>query len=117
MEAYFRQDGIRLGHVCEGITSRGSPRCFFKILKFSLHAEVHALVNRSKNSVAGSDLYVVRLTETGLAASQPCQGCIETLREFGVKNIHYSTREGVVVHFILSLDHPFLFAFFCSNLV
>lgn len=64
----------------------------------------------------GSDLYIVRLTQTGLAASKPCQGCLETLREFGVKNIYYSTRDGIevasaplpVLLCVLLFDHLFL---------
>lgn len=52
----------------------------------------------------------MRLTNTGLAASKPCEGCLQTLREFGVKNVYYSTRNGIEV------DHsPFLFySFFIS---
>lgn len=42
-------------------------------------------------------MFIVRLTETGLADSRPCIDCLETLKRFEVKRVYYSTRQGIVV--------------------
>lgn len=63
----------------------------------SLHAEIGALRDKSRQQTKGSDLFLVRLSKTGLAASKPCDACLRTLQAFGVHKVYYSTRDGVVV--------------------
>lgn len=98
----------------------------------SLHAEICALKDKSRNQtkgtalltvvwIPGSDLFLVRLSKTGLAASKPCEACLTTLRAFGVHKVfefavlanlevYYSTRDGVVVEKV-GKAHPYLRSF------
>lgn len=53
----------------------------------------------------GSDLFIVRLTESGLADSRPCIDCLETLKRFKVRRVYYSTRnEGIKMEKVKDMD-------------
>jgi len=54
-------------------------------------------MNRNPRATKGCELYIVRVSPTGLGASKPCESCLTTLREFGIEKIYYSTREGIVM--------------------
>eukprot|EP01125_Pyxidicula_operculata_P017716 TRINITY_DN6239_c0_g1_i1.p1 TRINITY_DN6239_c0_g1~~TRINITY_DN6239_c0_g1_i1.p1 ORF type:complete len:119 (+),score=7.04 TRINITY_DN6239_c0_g1_i1:136-492(+) len=69
----------------------------------SMHAEILALQNRRLNHIKGSSMFLVRITSTGLALSKPCLACLQALREFGVKKIYYSTRDGIEVERVSDL--------------
>ena len=53
------------------------------------------LYTNSSFAFLGSDLYIVRSTETGLGNSKPCEDCLVILKRFKVKNVFYSTRKGI----------------------
>lgn len=56
-----------------------------------LHAEMHACLGLSNEDLADSTLYVLRLLRTGeIAASRPCEACIEYLAARGVKWVVYA---------------------------
>ena len=60
-----------------------------------LHAEVDAIVrtvNQYGNEILKeSDIYVLRTTKAGnVAESRPCDGCMEVINAFGIKNIYWS---------------------------
>lgn len=68
----------------------------------SIHAEVDALNKLKKKPAIKNkhyDLLVVRLTKTNiLGESRPCQHCIQSLLQSGIKirNVYYSTKNGTI---------------------
>lgn len=62
----------------------------------TLHAELGAVLNMSRDSTEGADIYVVRVNRTGeLRNSKPCEMCKEAMRFCGVKRVFYSTENGL----------------------
>ena len=64
----------------------------------SCHAEIDVLrkCNKlpEKNKIS---IYVVRLSEgDNLSNSTPCQQCVDTMKDFGIKKIIYSHKNGVI---------------------
>lgn len=58
-----------------------------------LHAEVAAL-QRIRNVPRDSVLYIVRLSRIGWQMARPCAGCMQLIREKGIKKIIYTTPDG-----------------------
>lgn len=50
--------------------------------------------SRRTDDSPGSDLFLVRLSRTGLAASKPCDACLVTLQTFGVHKVDFFPCEG-----------------------
>ncbi len=66
----------------------------------SLHAEEAALLQAvKKHGVAqlhGATIHVVRLSKSDqLALAKPCKHCETLLRNFGIKEVYYSTSDGM----------------------
>lgn len=56
------------------------------------HAEMAALINAGKEKLAGAEIYVYRslkLDKMGMA--RPCKCCEASLKEVGIKKVHYTT--------------------------
>lgn len=62
--------------------------------KWSIHAEVDALLGLPREVLNGSTVCVVRLTKRGLLAmSRPCAGCVGILLEAGVSKVIFSGQD------------------------
>lgn len=66
----------------------------------SLHAEASAikyLLDRKRlHSLAGSVLYVTRVTTKGRSAlAKPCEHCMELIKAVGIKKVIYTTNSGI----------------------
>ena len=76
-------------------------------LVLARHAEENALEKyrallrtsrQKKISKRKLHMYVVRINAKGeLTESKPCSHCVEVLREYGIRKITYSTREGTLI--------------------
>jgi deoxycytidylate deaminase len=66
--------------------------------KHSIHAEIDAIV-RAKNQIedfTNAKLFVYRLQKTGkIGNARPCKGCMQAVKDFGIKEIFYSTDGGL----------------------
>ncbi len=60
--------------------------------KINLHAEIMALI---KAKGRGHNLYVIRVTKNGFGSSRPCSICQLAIREAGIKNVWYTTTQGI----------------------
>lgn len=64
-----------------------------------LHAELaaitHALRHLTLDQLAKSKMIICRVNRTGLAMSKPCEGCQRALVEFGIRQVYYTTPNGV----------------------
>ena len=59
--------------------------------KYSLHAEVDAILKVDEKKIPKVKLYVARVTDGGrIANSKPCQKCQVFLKQYGVRRIYYS---------------------------
>lgn len=62
------------------------------------HAEVVALSQLTWSQRAGTMVLSLRIRKDGsLAMAKPCQSCTEYMKHFGVKKVHYSNSNGVIV--------------------
>lgn len=74
-----------------------------------LHAENNAIHKAVKNeylspdfTLEGYDLYVMRMKKDGpdssfrMGLARPCEGCQRCIAEFGIRNIFYTTNEGII---------------------
>jgi len=68
------------------------------LYRLSVHAEIDALVKCNKFS-KGMDVLIIRLGKNNkLKYSRPCNGCIEKLREKGIRKAYYSNSNGDIVY-------------------
>lgn len=72
--------------------------------KHSIHAEIDA-ITKAKNQIddfSDAKLFVYRLQKNGnLGIARPCKGCMEAIKDFGIKEIYYSTNEGLAYERIM----------------
>lgn len=63
--------------------------------KYSLHAEVSAIVNcYNKELLKGSKMYVVRVNNQGwFKISKPCPHCASCVKKYNISTVYYSTEE------------------------
>jgi deoxycytidylate deaminase len=62
----------------------------------SIHSEINCLATATHRNreIRGSVMYVCRIRKDGsYGLSRPCRGCMEALRDLGVKRVVYSTVE------------------------
>ena len=72
-----------------------------KINNHCVHAEMNAIVKTSnKNLLKGAIIYISRLKENGVGMSRPCKACMEALKDFGIRDICYSTDIGYAKEYI-----------------
>jgi len=67
-----------------------------------LHAETSAIKNAlrtvSVEELSKATLFVARVKKNGeVAMSKPCKGCERCIVDFGIKNVVYTTDEGIEV--------------------
>jgi len=67
--------------------------------KIFLHAEISAIKKAlrflSVDDLKHVTLYVCRVKANGWGKSKPCIGCQRAIAEFGIKNVWYSTEDGL----------------------
>lgn len=89
-----------------GVTCYGCNSNEFFYNMPSKHAEMDAItkIKKWKNMHDKFDMLVVRFNKTGdLSESRPCPHCVQFMQNFSyksnkkIKNIYYSTKEGVIV--------------------
>ena len=73
--------------------------CPLNKYKVSKHAEMDAVLklmrrNNGLSSLAGSTLYVSRITKTGVGLAKPCLRCMELIRAVGISEVIYTTANG-----------------------
>ena len=57
----------------------------------SLHAEVRVLLNITKETTNGADIYVARISgDNNMAMSRPCPMCLHMASEMGIRRIFYT---------------------------
>lgn len=70
--------------------------CRVNDFKNSRHAEMDAilkLINHKEglSSLAGSTIYVSRITKSGVGLARPCPKCMELIKSVGIREIVYTT--------------------------
>lgn len=62
----------------------------------TIHAEIDAIFKvRRKIDLRGSDIYVARITKLGdHGMAAPCPMCMNTIKNYGIKRIYYTTQDG-----------------------
>jgi len=92
---FDKKNVISVGHNC----SFRSIKHFypnFQKRKYSIHAEVDAII-KARTDVKGYSLLVVRLNaKNELTLSKPCEHCMMYIEYVGVKNVFYSNKEGEI---------------------
>ena len=69
--------------------------------KIFLHAELQCLVNCKQRNLDGARLFVYReLVDGSLGLARPCPICLEGIKQFGIKQIWYTTPDGYAKEFI-----------------
>lgn len=62
------------------------------------HAEVQAMIGCERQHLRGADLYVVRvLKNEEFANAKPCLICQRVMNAIGIRNVYYTTGNGVGV--------------------
>jgi deoxycytidylate deaminase len=85
-------------HPMQKKYNQNRPR-FSEFANHPIHAEIDALIKAT--AAAGKDLsnakiYVYRENKLGkLAMSRPCRACMQAIKDFGIKDIYYSTEDGL----------------------
>jgi deoxycytidylate deaminase len=60
-----------------------------------VHAEMDAIIKAGRANLEGSSIYVYREDMHGkIADSKPCGACMQAIRDKGIKNVYYTSREG-----------------------
>lgn len=60
-----------------------------------LHSEIDSLLNSGRIDLTDAEIYIYRVDKNNdLASCRPCVSCTKALKDAGVSNIYYTTREG-----------------------
>jgi len=60
-----------------------------------IHAEFKTLLGLSIEETQGGSIYVYRELQDGsMAMSKPCSVCQEIIKQYGIKNVYYTTETG-----------------------
>lgn len=88
---------IRVGACIAGkrplVTGYNKVKTHPKINRPSVHAEMACLLCCNIEVVRGKTIYVYRETKEGPAMARPCDNCLESLRDAGIKRVVYTTNE------------------------
>lgn len=61
----------------------------------TVHAELHAILDCSKEDLKNAEVYVYRQLKDGTPAlARPCQHCMELLRLANVSKVYYTSEKG-----------------------
>jgi len=63
-----------------------------------LHSELDVCLKSGKDDLSGHEIIVIRVDRNNkLAMSKPCVGCASVLKQFGIKDVWYSNKDGEIV--------------------
>jgi deoxycytidylate deaminase len=80
---------ISTGYNCRKTNPNSNTRYF------SQHGELRCLLSASGIDIAGSDIFVARVTPGGrLGMARPCEKCLEVLRKAGIRRAIYTDQSG-----------------------
>ena len=66
-----------------------------KNIKFTVHAEIDAIMSYPKHELKGMDILIIRVKRDGtLGDSRPCNTCIGKMLKAGIRRAYYSNRDG-----------------------
>lgn len=64
----------------------------------NIHAEIDTLIRTRMHDVSNCEIFVYRENMSGgggnLANCRPCKGCMNALKDAGVKHVYYTTEKG-----------------------
>ena len=64
----------------------------------TIHAEINAICQIPKLMAKGKDILVIRISKNlELKNSRPCNHCIEKLTKIGIRKVHYSNDQGIII--------------------
>jgi deoxycytidylate deaminase len=70
-----------------------------------LHAELDAIIKGKAHTTRfdNASMYVYRVMKSGMQSGmcRPCVGCMEALRDFGIKRVIYTTPDGIADEMIV----------------
>jgi deoxycytidylate deaminase len=104
---YFRLGAVIVkGNRVLSCGHNSISHCSVNDFKNSRHAEMDAILKLIKqqgglSSIAGSTLYVSRITKTGTGMAKPCIKCTNLARSVGVKEVVYTTDNNTTERFKL----------------
>jgi dCMP deaminase len=79
----------------EQIINRLNLQSKVKLSVWSLHAEMDALLNAG-DEAEGAVMFVSGIKINGNAINcRPCKICAKLIKEYGIKQVYYSTKEGI----------------------
>lgn len=90
--------GKRVLAVGHNQTGRGTNKCL-TLWAGSLHAEQAAILQLLKDisKLKGASLLVTRLKSKGfLGLAKPCEMCMDLIKQVGIKEVFYTTNEGML---------------------
>lgn len=59
------------------------------------HAEMDAIIRAGRSDLSGATIYVYRQDMNGhLAESKPCGACMQAIKEAGIRDVFYTSRDG-----------------------
>lgn len=70
-------------------------------IKYTIHAEIDALCKVYNKLSKGMDILIIRLGNTKLKNSRPCNSCIDKLIQRGIRRVYYSDKNGDIVYELL----------------
>ena len=65
-----------------------------KFTEHIIHAELGALIKIKRIKLKNASIYVNRTSSKEFSKCRPCKGCQQALRDYGVKDIYYTTDDG-----------------------
>lgn len=66
-----------------------------------LHAEFDAIRKAKNTSLKNAELYIYHINRNGeQKLARPCAGCMNAIKEHGIKVIHYSTPDGFATEYL-----------------
>ena len=109
LAAILYKGGAVLRVVCNCSKTMGYRKRYFFHGEPTRHAEMNAIHMIPRDVLAKCSLVVVRVDRNGeLKSAKPCKACALSLRDAGVKKVHYSSYSGEILklHFN-ELDHEY----------
>lgn len=59
------------------------------------HAEMDAIIKAGRTDLSGASIYVYRQDKNGdLANCKPCGACMQAIKEAGIKQVFYTSKDG-----------------------